>query len=106
MEAHPADSPLSFGDSVSGEWNITKPKNIEERIQKAKHWHTKTRAAVPLLVDNFEDEANLTFGAWSERFYILQGSKVAWQGGDGMPGPNEYSVNLAKKALKEILSAA
>lgn len=102
MEAHPADSPLAFGESVSGEWNIKKPKSVEERIQNAKSWHTKSKAKAQLLVDNFEDECNLTFAAWTERFYILQGGKVVYQGEDMFT----YSVNETRHALKKILDAS
>lgn len=102
MEAHPADSALSFGESVSGEWHIKKPKSVEERIQNAKSWHTKSKAKAQLLVDNFEDECNLTFAAWTERFYILQGGKVVYQGEDMFT----YSVNETRHALKKILDAS
>eukprot|EP00746_Dinoflagellata_sp_MGD_P034678 gnl/MRDRNA2_/MRDRNA2_18283_c0_seq1.p1 gnl/MRDRNA2_/MRDRNA2_18283_c0~~gnl/MRDRNA2_/MRDRNA2_18283_c0_seq1.p1 ORF type:complete len:234 (+),score=53.51 gnl/MRDRNA2_/MRDRNA2_18283_c0_seq1:91-792(+) len=88
--------------SINGEMNTPKSTNIEERIKKARFWHSKTRAEVPLLVDNSEDEANLTFGAEPERFCILQGSKIAWQSDE----PRTYSVNMTKIALNEILSAA
>lgn len=100
MEAHPKDSARSFGDKVSGEWNIKKPKSQEERIANAKNFQTKTKAKVTMLVDNFEDEANEMFAAWTERFYILQGSKVAYCGGEY----DKYSVKEMAKELDKIVA--
>lgn len=100
MEAHPDDSVKRMGEA-NGEWGKVKtPKTVEERIQNAKLFFTKTKAAVPMLVDGFDDEANKLFAAWTERFYILHGNKVAYQGDDMFT----YSVNETRKALDGILA--
>lgn len=70
-------------------------------------WHGRLRKqnAAPSLqiaVDTLENVASNAYGALPERLVILQGGSVRFIGGRG---PDEYSIDKARKALHGLLSS-
>ena len=58
---------------------------------------------IPLYADLPENGASIAFGALPERLAILLDGRVAFIGG---PGPGDYSVPAAERALEALLKRA
>lgn len=56
---------------------------------------------VPLVVDGLDNRASLAYGALPERLVILQEGTVVFIGGKG---PEEYSIEAARRALEQLLA--
>ena len=57
---------------------------------------------LPLVVDTMANAASIAYGALPERLAILQGGVVRFIGGKG---PEEYSIDEARIALRDVLCA-
>lgn len=110
-EAHPTDGWLY--DSVKHE--IKQHETMEQRLKAAKVLDAECRrlgvADLPIVVDEMENLASITFGALPERLIIIRGGapqampraagvRVKWIGGKG---PEEYSVADCKKWLEIVV---
>jgi len=55
-------------------------------------------APCPVLVDTMLDAANMAYGVFPIRLYIIEDHQVVYQGGTG---PTGYSINEVSDWLKE-----
>lgn len=92
-EAHPKD-----GWVVAPRYSvIDDPKTLAARIAAAARFETLTNYPFPILVDNLEDEAASRFGAWPNRFFVIEtDGTIAFAGANGPWGfrPLRDSVYL------------
>ncbi len=64
--------------------------------------------AIPLLVDPMENTAELAFGSWPERLYVIDGAgRIAWQGGQGPKDfdPEALATWLEAHPLPDVVPA-
>ncbi|KAJ8598972.1 hypothetical protein CTAYLR_009263 [Chrysophaeum taylorii] len=105
-EAHPNDGWTIFnatGDHIEPDetyQDIPPPKTLDERIALAKQWHEKMGLSVELLIDDVDDATNIAFAGRPERLYIIDGTTVLFQGGEG---PHDYSVPKMAEALAKLV---
>jgi hypothetical protein len=60
------------------------PKTIADRLAIVADFTKRFHYTIPLVVDPMENTAELAFGAWPERLYIIgPDGKIAFQGGEG-----------------------
>ena len=90
-EAHPYDS----GDlNESYKFKYNTHKEMEDRIQAAqglaKEFHEEN---CPILVDFMDDKANMAYGGYPERLYILLNGKIVYAGDVGPFGYKVQEVN-------------
>jgi len=70
---------------------------MQERYRLAKLSAEKFgMSSIPILVDPMDNNANIAFGAWPERLYILQDKEVVFKGG---PGPYGYDLDAIEAWL-------
>ena len=102
-EAHPTDGWLY--ESVNH--YVAQPKTMHERCIAAEILANELRSLrappdVPLVVDTMTNAASIAYGALPERLVILQSGLVRFIGGKG---PEEYSIDEARIALRQLLGA-
>lgn len=82
-EAHPSNG-WAFKNNIV----ISKHKTIEDRLAAAQLLRAQN-PPFPVVVDAISDNANLAYGAFYERLYIIQKDQVVFAGGKG---PRNYYV--------------
>lgn len=78
------------------------PKTLEDRLAIVKDFTVRFSYAIPMIVDPMDNRAELEFGAWPERLYVIDADgRVAYQGKPGPKGffPDEVDAWLAAHPL-------
>lgn len=83
-EAHPLD-----GWAFRNNHDINKHRTIQERRQAAQRIKNKVHKDCPVMVDDMSDNANIRYGGYYERLYILLDGIVVYEGGRG---PQNYKM--------------
>ena len=81
--------------------NINQHESMEDRIVAAKTLKPNCRDT--LYVDLMTNEANIKYGAFPERVYLIYKGKVEYFCG---VGPAGYTLEPIKKWLQEFMSAS
>ena len=64
--------------------DIRQHRNQEERCRAARRLKlSPCLLSAPVVADSVQNEANLAFGSLPLRLYVLQGGRVAYEGGMG-----------------------
>lgn len=64
------------------------PKTLADRLAIVKDFTARFRYAIPMVVDPMDNRAELEFGAWPERLYVVDADgRIAYQ---GQPGPKGF----------------
>jgi hypothetical protein len=95
-EAHPQDE---WQMSVNRRENIVyaQPQTRAQRIAIAKDYIQRMHVSLPFAVDDMDNRANLLYGAWPERIYIInEDGRIAYRGG---LGPFAYHPDEARAWL-------
>jgi len=66
-EAH-AKNEWPLGNIVS----LNQPKEMEQRLSVAKHFVEKFHFEIPTLVDKMDNNFDISYACWPERFFIIQ----------------------------------
>eukprot|EP00092_Neocalanus_flemingeri_P035466 GFUD01038593.1.p2 GENE.GFUD01038593.1~~GFUD01038593.1.p2 ORF type:complete len:128 (+),score=48.33 GFUD01038593.1:480-863(+) len=82
QEAHPTEA----GDYIDYFLPIREHQTIAERIAAAGELLNLETLPGPLLVDNMDNEASVSYGSFPDRLYIVLGGRVVYQGGVGPHG--------------------
>lgn len=87
-EAHPSDGWVTGGANPL----VPTHRSMRERIAAAQQMQQlgALPSYVEVYVDLMDDAANRAYGALFERLYVLQGGRVAYQGGRG---PSDYRMD-------------
>lgn len=86
-EAHPEDE-WQMQSNVDEGVCYRQPKSLEQRLLIANDFRERFKYPLPLAVDPMDDGANIAYGAWPERLYVIDANgNVAYKGG---PGPFQY----------------
>ena len=81
-------------------------KDSEDREQTASACQSGLKLSIPVLIDTMDNVADIIFGAWPERIYILsREGTVAYQGGKGPYGfdPEALHSFLSDSAARPAL---
>lgn len=99
-EAHAIDSRSPMGGG--GHPIVEDPKTLEERRAVAEVCLTKLEiASIPALVDDMQDTANVAYGGWPDRLYLVgRDGRVAYKGGRG---PFGFKPDELEQALEHEL---
>lgn len=82
-EAHPSDGNQKDSNVEQGVCYL-QPKTIVDRLAIVGDFISRFQYAIPLVVDPMENPAELAFGGWPERLYIIGADgRIALQGGEG-----------------------
>jgi len=90
QEAHPTES----GDYIDYFHPVKKHTNMEERIEAAGGLLSLETLPGPLLVDNMNNDACISYGSFPDRLYIILEGRVVYQGGVGPHGYIPREVEL------------
>lgn len=91
-EAHPTDE-WRWNNNVE----IQQHRTIQERLEAAEMLKKKSKCSAPVVVDTMANKTNSAYGAWPERFFIIQEGKLVYVGGTG---PYNYSLPEVRSWLK------
>lgn len=93
-EAHPIDGWKLRGNPFS----IKAHKTLDDRISAAK---LLLQSDIPsrVLIDRMDDAANLQYGAWPERLYIVKNGKIV---AANRGGSHSYSMDEIRNWLEEF----
>jgi hypothetical protein len=107
-EAHPSDGPPARrtpkpAPGGGGHGALAQPKTDAERHAAAQRCVEGLELTVPTLVDGIEDGANLAYGAWPDRLFVVDlNGKVAFAGG---PGPSGFDPEAWAAAIAKVVPA-
>ncbi|OWF46891.1 Type III iodothyronine deiodinase [Mizuhopecten yessoensis] len=90
-EAHPTDG-WAFGNNIE----ISTHRSINDRMKAAKTLQVIGQPKCPILVDDINNTANFSYGAYYERLYIIKESLVVYEGDRG---PIGYKIEEVEKWL-------
>ena len=93
-------SVLIFLPHFQNNYNIPKHRTQEDRCAAARLL-LSCDSPCAVGVDSMLDSANLAYGASPERLYIIQESKIVYQGG---PGPMSYRTREVRVWLENYAS--
>lgn len=87
-EAHARDQ-WPMGKTISC---VDQPKTLEERLRNAQQCKTNYKFEVAMVVDNMNNDFDLTYGSWPFRFYVIYQGKLVFK---AEPNENtfEYDIN-------------
>lgn len=71
-EAHAVDE-WPLGHDVE----VAQPKTLEERLALARQFRDEHNVQFPIVVDGVENHFTHTFSAWPERYYLVEGQRLA-----------------------------
>lgn len=91
-EAHPTD-----GWAFSNNFDIKNHRTIEDRIDAAKQLQT-IGVNCPIVVDEMSNKANIIYGGFYERLYILLDDLVVYE---GQRGPVGYDLHEMERWLDD-----
>eukprot|EP00092_Neocalanus_flemingeri_P035535 GFUD01038679.1.p1 GENE.GFUD01038679.1~~GFUD01038679.1.p1 ORF type:complete len:124 (+),score=30.16 GFUD01038679.1:162-533(+) len=97
-EAHPAER-----KHFSGNYAIDTHASMEQRMEAAdtlREEGGEFLAGCPILVDQMDNRANLAYASFPERLYVIQDSKIIFEGGTG---PWFYSIEEVDKFISKIV---
>lgn len=95
-EAHPTDE-WRWNNNVE----IQQHRTIQERLEAAEMLKKKSKCSAPVVVDTMANKTNSAYGAWPERFFIIQEGKLVYVGGTG---PYNYSLPEVRSWLKNYVN--
>lgn len=109
-EAHPVDG-WWLGKGVFGwalkiskskaAFDVTDPKNIEERRSVASNCEQALQYGIRTYVDEMDDAVNKAYAAWPTRLYLIGlGGKVVYHGG---LGPFDFHPYKLKNAIDNYI---
>lgn len=100
-EAHPADEWQAEANVPDGVV-FDQPTTAGERETVAEACSLGLPVTIPMLVDTMADDANLAYGAFPERLYLVDGDgRIAYRGG---PGPFEFDPDEWEAAIAAHLA--
>jgi len=92
---------------ANDEWPINKTlkisqhKTIKERVEAAKKFIKENDFKLPMYLDTMDNSFHNMFGAWPERYYIIQNGKLA---AIGQPGPMGYNTANWPEEIQQWLN--
>ena len=97
-EAHPTDE-WQMDSNVKENVCYPQPKNTRQRVAIANDFVRRFDYPIPLLVDSTENEAEIAYAGWPERFYIVDRRGIIVYKGE--PGPFGFHPEEVEAWLKE-----
>lgn len=97
-EAHAVDEwPLG------NKYCVKQPRDMETRLTIAKEFVENFNFKIPMLVDTMDNQFDLLFASWPERFYIVRNNKLEHVG----EPTDEFGFNrtLLEPLLRTLLHA-
>jgi len=99
MEAHPTDGWHLF--DLGDEHCLPTPKTLADRSAAAQKLSKEHNIPLEsLYVDRMDNNADLAFAGWPERFYIVENNKIVFKGGKG---PDHYHPEDVEDWMNERL---
>lgn len=98
-EAHPEDE-WQMDDNVQQDVCYRQPQSLSDRLAIVKDFVQRFSYPIPIAVDTMADTADVTYGAWPERLYIVEtDGTIAYKGGMGPYGykPEEVREWLSRR---------
>jgi len=95
-EAHASDG-WGFRNN---KYDIKQARNLQMRYAAANMLHMRDTNC-PILVDEMNNNANISYAAIPERLYIILNGMVVYKGGKG---PNDYRVSEVVEWLQNHLN--
>lgn len=92
-EAHPSDGWVSS----DAPYQIPQHRCLEDRLKAAELMNQEVPGCV-VVADSMDNSSNAAYGAYFDRLYILQDSKVVYQGGRG---PEGYRISELRNWLDQ-----
>jgi len=83
-EAHASDE-----WPINNKLQIAQHKTLQDRVEAATKFYKENGFALPLYLDTMENSFHTLFGAWPERYFIIDKGKLALM---GQPGPLGYNT--------------
>lgn len=96
-EAHPEDE-WQMESNVDQGVCYMQPNTDEDRQAIVTDFKKRFDYPMPLGIDGMDNAAMLTYSAWPERLYIVEGGKIAYKGG---VGPYEYYPHEVRDWLEK-----
>ena len=85
-EAHPEDE-WQMKSNETENVCYPQPRTLSERVGIANDFVKRFSWDVPTAVDPMDNRANELYAGWPERFYVIDGGRIAYKGD---PGPFGY----------------
>jgi hypothetical protein len=102
-EAHPQDE-WQMKSNVDESICYPQPQTLVQRVAIANDFIQRFHFPLPISVDDMKETADLAYGAWPERIYIIDESGViVYRGG---LGPFDYHPEEARAWLEHRFAAA
>jgi hypothetical protein len=97
-EAHPQDE-WQMKSNVDESICYPQPQTLAQRVAIANDFIQRFHFPLPISVDDMHETADLAYGGWPERIYIIDESgKIAYRGG---LGPFNYHPEEARAWLEK-----
>jgi hypothetical protein len=101
-EAHPQDE-WQMKSNVDESICYPQPQTLAQRVAIANDFIQRFHFPLPISVDDMQETADLAYGAWPERIYIIDESGViVYRGG---LGPFNYHPKEARAWLEKRFAA-
>jgi len=97
MEAHAQDE-----WPINEKLKINQHKSCQDRCNAVSKFCEETLFQIPLYMDTMENEFHQLFGAWPERYYIVDQGKIVRL---GHPGPMGYNTANWPEEIESWLKA-
>ena len=103
-EAHPEDGWALTYNRRSG-IELKDPDSKAERAEVAASCALRMRTAIPVLIDEIDNEVARQYGGWPDRLYLIaKDGRISFQGGEGPFGFKPDELEEANQA--ELASPA
>jgi hypothetical protein len=101
-EAHPQDE-WQMKSNVDESICYPQPQTLVQRVAIANDFIQRFHFPLPISVDDMQETADLAYGAWPERIYIIDESgTIVYRGG---LGPFNYHPQEARAWLEKRFAA-
>ena len=102
-EAHPEDGWALMYNRRSG-IELQDPRSTAERTDVAASCAVRMRTAIPVLIDEIDNEVARQYGGWPDRLYLVgKDGRIVFQGDEG---PFGFRPEKLEEAIQAQLNAA